>query len=186
MAVHILKSFYHHVSYYTIYVRKVRLVNCLSLVSKKEFSIGTDGPTYYGKSGGLVDNGPIVLSPQQPSTLVYVSPNEVMGPGRVKMMPSSTSSGRSRLYLARRDVEEEPLVISMTNGDNEEAAVKKIVLDPDNGIVVTQDKARKKRSASSTAEDEAALLESSTTTTTTIKDDEEATTETSTATGKKN
>ena len=40
---------------------------------------------------------------------------------------------------------EEPLVIAMTNGDNE-SAVKKIVLDPDNGIVVTQDKTRKKRS----------------------------------------
>ena len=39
---------------------------------------------------------------------------------------------------------EEPLVIAMTNGDNE-SAVKKIVLDPDNGIVVTQDKTRKKR-----------------------------------------
>ena len=40
---------------------------------------------------------------------------------------------------------EEPLVIALTNGDNENA-VKKIVLDPDNGIVVTQDKTRKKRS----------------------------------------
>ena len=46
---------------------------------------------------------------------------------------------------------EEPLVIAMTNGDNENA-VKKIVLDPDNGIVVTQDKTRKKRSLATTRE----------------------------------
>ena len=60
---------------------------------------------------------------------------------------------------------EEPLVIALTNGDNENA-VKKIVLDPDNGIVVTQDKARKKRSATTVST--TAFTEKTTVETTTI------------------
>ena len=74
---------------------------------------------------------------EESGNFVYVNPD------RGQMIPSSR-------VLVAREASKEPLVISMTNGDNEDA-VKKIVLDPDNGIVVTQDKTRKKRS---TAEDE--------------------------------
>lgn len=143
-----------------------------------------DGPHYYGQAAVMpVDNGPIVASVRpvtasmasslyHPPTLVYLSEKEaleatrpLLRPVSPKMMLLSPGGGVApQRLLARRGLlaaseAEEPLVIQMTNGDNED--VKKIVLDPNNGLVLTEDTKRsvfrKKRetaeAASEAAED---------------------------------
>ena len=79
------------------------------------------------------------------------------------LSPKSSLVAPQRL-LARRGLKaaseaEEPLVIQMTNGDNEDVK-KKIVLDPNNGLVLTEDtkrsvfrKKRETAEASEAAED---------------------------------
>lgn len=144
-----------------------------------------DGPHYYGQAAVMpVDNGPIVASVRpvtasmasslyHPPTLFYLSEKEaleatrpLLRPVSPKMMLLSPGGGVApQRLLARRGLlaaaseAEEPLVIQMTNGDNED--VKKIVLDPNNGLVLTEDTKRsvfrKKRetaeAASEAAED---------------------------------
>mgnify|MGYP001187309748 CR=1 FL=1 len=144
-----------------------------------------DGPHYYGQAAVMpVDNGPIVASVRpvtasmasslyHPPTLFYLSEKEaleatrpLLRPVSPKMMLLSPGGGVApQRLLARRGIlaaaseAEEPLVIQMTNGDNED--VKKIVLDPNNGLVLTEDTKRsvfrKKRetaeAASEAAED---------------------------------
>ena len=133
-----------------------------------------DGPHYYGQAAVMpVDNGPIVaLRPMASPNLVYLSEKEaleatrpLLRPVSPKMMLLSPGGGVApQRLLARRGIlaaseAEEPLVIQMTNGDNED--VKKIVLDPNNGLVLTEDTKRsvfrKKRetaeAASEAAED---------------------------------
>ena len=135
-----------------------------------------DGPHYYGQAAVMpVDNGPIVaLRPMASPNLVYLSEKEAVEATRLPLLrpvspqtmllsPKSSLVAPQRL-LARRGIlaaseAEEPLVIQMTNGDNED--VKKIVLDPNNGLVLTEDTKRsvfrKKRetaeAASEAAED---------------------------------
>lgn len=143
-----------------------------------------DGPHYYGQAAVMpVDNGPIVASVRpvtasmasslyHPPTLFYLSEKEaleatrpLLRPVSPKMMLLSPGGVAPQRLLARRGLlaaaseAEEPLVIQMTNGDNED--VKKIVLDPNNGLVLTEDTKRsvfrKKRetaeAASEAAED---------------------------------
>ena len=143
-----------------------------------------DGPHYYGQAAVMpVDNGPIVASVRpvtasmasslyHPPTLFYLSEKEaleatrpLLRPVSPKMMLLSPGGVAPQRLLARRGIlaaaseAEEPLVIQMTNGDNED--VKKIVLDPNNGLVLTEDTKRsvfrKKRetaeAASEAAED---------------------------------
>ena len=142
-----------------------------------------DGPHYYGQAAVMpVDNGPIVAlrpvtasmasSLYHPPTLFYLSEKEaleatrpLLRPVSPKMMLLSPGGVAPQRLLARRgrlaaaSEAEEPLVIQMTNGDNED--VKKIVLDPNNGLVLTEDTKRsvfrKKRetaeAASEAAED---------------------------------
>ena len=141
-----------------------------------------DGPHYYGQAAVMpVDNGPIVAlrpvtasmasSLYHPPTLFYLSEKEaleatrpLLRPVSPKMMLLSPGGVAPQRLLARRGIlaaseAEEPLVIQMTNGDNED--VKKIVLDPNNGLVLTEDTKRsvfrKKRetaeAASEAAED---------------------------------
>ena len=128
-----------------------------------------------------VDNGPIVapllrprpipaslastsLYPPAPPSVVYLNENEaleatrpLLRPVSPKMMllaPSGLVAASPTRLLARRGLRTaseaaEPLVIQMTNSDNED--VKKIVLDPNNGLVLTEDTKRsvfrKKREA---------------------------------------
>ena len=144
-----------------------------------------DSPHYYGEAAVMpVDDGPIVASVRpvtasmasslyHPPTLFYLSEKEaleatrpLLRPVSPKMMLLSPGGGVApQRLLARRGLlaaaseAEEPLVIQMTNGDNED--VKKIVLDPNNGLVLTEDTKRsvfrKKRetaeAASEAAED---------------------------------
>ena len=143
-----------------------------------------DGPHYYGQAAVMpVDNGPIVASVRpvtasmasslyHPPTLFYLSEKEaleatrpLLRPVSPKLMLLSPGGVAPQRLLARRGLlaasseAEEPLVIQMTNGDNED--VKKIVLDPNNGLVLTEDTKRsvfrKKRetaeAASEAAED---------------------------------
>ena len=143
-----------------------------------------DGPHYYGQAAVMpVDNGPIVASVRpvtasmasslyHPPTLFYLSEKEaleatrpLLRPVSPKMMLLSPGGVAPQRLLARHGLlaaaseAEEPLVIQMTNGDNED--VKKIVLDPNNGLVLTEDTKRsvfrKKRetaeAASEAAED---------------------------------
>ena len=143
-----------------------------------------DGPHYYGQAAVMpVDNGPIVASVRpvtasmasslyHPPTLFYLSEKEaleatrpLLRPVSPKMMLLSPGGVAPQRLLARRGIlaaseAEEPLVIQMTNGDNEDVK-KKIVLDPNNGLVLTEDTKRsvfrKKRetaeAASEAAED---------------------------------
>ena len=135
-----------------------------------------DGPHYYGQAAVMpVDNGPIVaLRPMASPNLVYLSEKEAVEATRLpllrpvspKMMLLSPGGGVApQRLLARRSLlaaaseAEEPLVIQMTNGDNEDVK-KKIVLDPNNGLVLTEDtkrsvfrKKRETAEASEAAED---------------------------------
>ena len=142
-----------------------------------------DGPHYYGQAAVLpVDNGPIVASvrPAMASSLyppIYLSEKEAMEAARPIMRPQmmllSPGVVAPQRLLLRRGVSrtrsaaseaEEPLVIQMTNGDNED--VKKIVLDPNNGLVLTEDTKRsvfrkKRETAEAAAEVEPDKLTSS-------------------------
>ena len=134
-----------------------------------------DGPHYYGQAAVMpVDNGPIVaLRPMASPNLVYLSEKEAVEATRLPLLrpvspqtmllsPKSSLVAPQRLLAGRglkaASEAEEPLVIQMTNGDNED--VKKIVLDPNNGLVLTEDtkrsvfrKKRETAEASEAAED---------------------------------
>ena len=134
-----------------------------------------DGPHYYGQAAVMpVDNGPIVaLRPMASTNLAYLSEKEAVEASRLPLLrpvspqmmllsPKSSLVAPQRLLAGRglkaASEAEEPLVIQMTNGDNED--VKKIVLDPNNGLVLTEDtkrsvfrKKRETAEASEAAED---------------------------------
>ena len=130
-----------------------------------------DGPHYYGQAAVMpVDNGPIVaLRPMASPNLVYLSEKEAVeatrpvSPQMMLLSPKGSLVAPQRLLAGRglkaASEAEEPLVIQMTNGDNEDVK-KKIVLDPNNGLVLTEDtkrsvfrKKRETAEASEAAED---------------------------------
>ena len=141
-----------------------------------------DGPHYYGQAAVMpVDNGPIVaLRPMASPNLAYLSEKEAVEATRLPLLrpvspqmmllsPKGSLVAPQRLLAGRglkaASEAEEPLVIQMTNGDNEDVK-KKIVLDPNNGLVLTEDTKRsvfrkKRETAEAAAEIEPDKLTSS-------------------------